>query len=49
LNDLRSVQTAMQLLRGAVQRPDEPPKPPPDELEDLRVRRDDSPAMPDEA
>jgi hypothetical protein len=50
LNDLRSVQTAMQLLRGAVQRPDEPPRPPPpDELEDLRVRRDDSPAMPDEA
>jgi hypothetical protein len=44
LGDLRSVQTAMQLLRGAVQRSDAPPKPPPPEgLEDLIVRRDDSP------
>jgi len=41
LPSLRSVTTAMALLRGAVQRHDEPPKPPPPEgLEDLlKVRR----------
>jgi len=42
LPSLRSVTTAMALLRGAVQRHDEPPKPPPPEgLEDLlKARRD---------
>jgi hypothetical protein len=40
---LHTVQHAIALLKGNLQRSTEPPRPPPEALDDLIVRRDETP------